>query len=69
MKILNDEIVLAELDPKDAKIFTMGLQIHTEHVCGCIVVNDKLGNWLFPCKAHKPKFDAMRDNELIHKNI
>ena len=84
MKILNDDIIIdwlmdenqsenGKLMPNGKKVDiefkTMTMQGHIDHGCGCKITQDKLGNWLFPCKKHIDKANEFRDGKVIHQRL
>jgi hypothetical protein len=84
MKILNNDLIVDWLIQENLSetgqiirdgvranfsVSVIQLQVHINHGCGCKITQDRGGNWLFPCKAHKEKANEFRDGEIIHRNL
>lgn len=74
MKILDDEPILKFLDSANDSIAPMfkihGIQVHLDFKCGCKITQDKMGNSLFPCQAHKDWANRLRaDGVVLHRRL
>jgi hypothetical protein len=66
IRTINQFKILSKLIISDFKITTNQLQIHCQHECGCLFIDDviKNRNWIQPCEKHYEEVSRILKKEM-----